>query len=123
MNDATTLADRYLAAWSEPNADARLALVVQACTEDATYLDPLVSGEGHQGISDMIGAVHAQFPGIRFRRTGNLQEHHGRVRFTWEVAMGDDDVLKGTDIAIVENGRFRDVLGFIDQAPASLTLG
>ena len=120
MNEATTLADRYLAAWSEPDADARLALVAATYTEDATYLDPLVTGEGHQGIADMIGAVHAQFPGIRFRRTGDVEEHHSRVRFTWEVAMGDDDALKGTDVAIVENGRFRDVIGFIDQAPAAL---
>jgi ketosteroid isomerase-like protein len=115
MNEVTTLADRYIAAWNEADAQARLALVAQTYTEDATYLDPLMTGDGHEGIATMIGAAQGQFPGCRFRRTGDVQEHHGRVRFTWELfPEGGPPLAKGTDIAILENGRFRDVLGFLD---------
>lgn len=120
MNEATTLADRYIAAWNEADADARLTLVAQTYTEDATYLDPMMTGEGHKGISAMIGTAQGQFPGYRFRRSGEVQEHHGRVRFSWELfPEGGDALVKGTDIAILEDGRFRDVLGFIDEAPAA----
>lgn len=119
MNEVTTLADRYLAAWNEGDSNARLALVAQVFSEDATYLDPLMTGEGHEGISTMIGAAQEKFAGLRFIRTGEVQEHHGRVRFTWDLVLdGGETVVKGTDIGILDAGRFRDVIGFIDQAPS-----
>jgi hypothetical protein len=54
----------YIAMWNEPDAQARRSLVAQTVTDDATYLDPMLSGSGVDGIADMIGSP----PSFRPRR-------------------------------------------------------
>src|SRR3954453_13211492 len=60
------LVDTYIASWNEGDEARRRALVAQAFADDARYLDPLMAGEGTDGITAMIGAARQQFPGHRF---------------------------------------------------------
>src|SRR5918997_4879772 len=64
--------DQYIAAWNETDPESRRAMIARTWTEDGSYLDPLMSGEGHDGIDAMIGAVQTRYPGYRFRRTGDI---------------------------------------------------
>jgi hypothetical protein len=57
MTAASTLADRYLATWNEPDATRRRALVAALWSPQGRYADPLMSGEGHDGIARMIDAA------------------------------------------------------------------
>lgn len=124
MTTATTiepaaLIDNYIAAWNETDAARRGALIARTWTEDATYVDPLMRGDGHAGIAAMIQGVQAQFPGFTFRRTGDVDTHHDRVRFTWELGpAGGAALAGGVDFGIVVNGRLQAITGFIDFAPA-----
>lgn len=113
------LIDTYIACWNEADAARRAALAGEAFTADATYVDPLMEGRGPDGIAAMIGAAQSHFPGLRFRRAGKVDAHHGLLRFTWELAAGDGPaVAAGTDIAeLADDGRFARVIGFIDLAP------
>jgi hypothetical protein len=121
MNDANTVAARYIAAWNERNADKRRALIAETYTDDATYVDPARNGKGHDGISNMIATVHAQFPAAyRFQLKGSVEAHHGCARFQWEAGGQPDAPLHfvGTDvIEIAADGRIRTVTGFTDVAP------
>ncbi len=47
MTDVKTVVDDYIAAWNETDAVRRRALIAGAWAEDATYVDPLMRGEGH----------------------------------------------------------------------------
>src|SRR3954465_2320092 len=97
MTDFETLAQRYIAAWNETDADARSAAVAALYTEDARYTDPLVDAEGRgaieaptgagrrQAIAAALGAVQQQFPGFVFRLAGPVDAHHDQARFTWEL--------------------------------------
>src|SRR5262249_49052153 len=85
MDNLTELIDRYIAMWNETDAERRRALIAQTWTEDARYVDPVLEAEGRAGIDTMVSGVHERFPGHRFRRTGDPDAHHGRVRFTWEL--------------------------------------
>lgn len=113
------LIDTYIACWNEADAARRAALASEAFTEAATYADPLMEGRGADGIAAMIGAARAQFPGLRFRRSGKVDAHHDLLRFTWELAAGDGPaVAAGADIAeLSTDGRFARVIGFLDLAP------
>ena len=98
MTAATTMAtgveqviDQYIAAWNETDPDARRDLIARTWTEDGSYLDPLMSGEGHDGIDAMIGGVQSRFPGYRFRRTGDLDAHHDPVRFRTQELLDTTD--------------------------------
>ena len=120
MDNLTKLIDGYIAMWNEPDAVLRRELISQTWTEDASYLDPVMNGEGQQGIDVMVQAVQERFPGHRFVRTSAIDSHHDRVRFTWELAAeGGAAIVKGTDYGVLAaDGRLQNIIGFFDQAPA-----
>jgi hypothetical protein len=119
MTASTDLADRYLAAWNETDADARRALLDQVFTEDVTYTDPLADVAGRNGLDAAIAAVQAQFPGWVFRLAGPADAHHDQMRFTWHLGPEDGEPpITGSDVAVTDgDGRIRTVLGFLDRVP------
>ena len=119
MPDTATVVDTYITAWNETDAGRRRELIAQTWTDDASYLDPMMSGEGQDGIDAMIAGVQDQFPGARFELAGEPDAHHDRVRFTWHLkAPGDGDTMAiGIDFGtIAEDGRLRTVTGFLEPA-------
>jgi hypothetical protein len=110
--------DQYIAAWNETDPESRRELITRTWTEDGSYLDPLMIGEGHDGIDAMIGAVQTQFPGYRFRRVGELDAHNNAVRFSWELGPEDGPALTGgVDFGVFLDGRLQSINGFLDFAP------
>jgi SnoaL-like domain len=119
MNEISTLVDRYLAAWNEADSTRRAHIIAEIYTPSASYLDPLMNGEGHAGLNAMIEAARAQFPGHRFEQTGTVDFHHNHVRFSWTLAPeGAGVAFAGTDVGVVEGGRFSSILGFLDPGPS-----
>jgi hypothetical protein len=126
MDDANALVERYLAIWNERDAARRRALIAQLWTEDASYLDPLMRGEGHTAIDAMIQAAQEQFPGHYFRPRNRADAHNRCLRFSWELAPGpgpsvdNPAIVGGTDFATVAtDGRLQSVTGFIDYMPGA----
>jgi hypothetical protein len=117
MNTLTDLIDRYIAAWNETDAGRRHDLIARTWTEGASYLDPMLQGDGHDGIDAMIANVQERFPGHRFRRTGDVESHHDRVRFTWDLAPEEGTpVVSGTDFGVVTaDTRLAAITGFFDR--------
>lgn len=123
MTDITKLVDRYIEMWNETDAAKRRRLIAEIWTADAIYVDPVLRGEGRDGIHAMVGQVHERFPGHSFRRTGDVDSHNGHLRFGWALAPeGGPPVVKGVDFAAVADGRLASVTGFFDavapQQPA-----
>ena len=116
MNTLTDLIDRYIATWNETDAGRRRDLIAQTWAENASYLDPMLQGEGREGIDAMICTVQERYPAHRFRRTGDVESHHDRVRFSWEFAPDDGPaVAKGTDFGVVTlDNQLAAVTGFFD---------
>jgi hypothetical protein len=113
------LVDRYIAAWNETDPDRRRELIARTWTAQGSYLDPLMAGEGHDGIDAMIAGVQSRLPGYRFRRTGELDAHHDRVRFAWELGPeGGVPLAGGLDVGVIANGRLQAMTGFLDFAPS-----
>ena len=114
MNDLTAVIDRHLDAFANPDDEARLAAVRDLWAEDGALADPPITGEGHDGIAGVGGALVQQFPGHRFRRTTALDEHHGFVRYGWVLLDPDGtEVLAGEDIGVVgDDGRLQRIVGF-----------
>ncbi len=119
MPDVNTLVADYIATWNETDPRRRRALVDETFADDASYLDPLMDGSGPAGIDAMIAAAQAQYPGTRFELAGAPDEHHGRVRFSWHLrpADGGDALATGHDFGtLAEDGRLREVTGFLEPA-------
>jgi hypothetical protein len=119
MTDITTVVHNYIATWNETTPEERRAIIADTFADDASYLDPVQSGEGREGIDAMVAAAQAQFPGYRFELAEGPDAHHDRVRFAWRLvgADGGAPVAAGVDFATVaDDGRLRAVTGFLEPA-------
>jgi len=124
MSHLTDLIDAYIAMWNETNDARRRELIARVWTEGARYLDPVMEGEGRSGIDAMVRGVQERFPGHRFRRTSDVDSHHDRLRFGWELGPESGPaIVKGTDMGIVSEGRLSAITGFFDQAPGATAQG
>ena len=121
MTDAQTLVDDYIAMWNERDPRRRRVLVARTVTENATYIDPLMEGDGVEQITAMIGAAQDQYPGHTFALHGGPDAHHDRVRFSWTLSPnGGDPIAVGIDFATVaDDGRMRAITGFLSPPPHS----
>jgi hypothetical protein len=119
MTDLKTIAGNYIAAWNEAAPGARDTLLSRAFTADIRYRDPIMNGEGHDGIAALIDGVQQQFPGFRFSLRSEPDGFGDAIRFSWSFGpAGGASVFEGTDIGVIENGRLKNVTGFLDKAPA-----
>ncbi|HEX5224948.1 MAG TPA: nuclear transport factor 2 family protein [Solirubrobacteraceae bacterium] len=117
MPTPDTLVEGYIAMWNEPDAQRRRELVAQTVTDDASYVDPLMSGSGVDGIDAMIAAAQQQYPGHRFTLLTGPDAHNDRVRFSWAIAPdGGEPIAVGHDFAtLAPDGRMSSITGFLDQ--------
>ncbi|CAN7463448.1 MULTISPECIES: nuclear transport factor 2 family protein [Ensifer] len=118
MNDFNRIAEAYIAAWNA-EVGSRSVLIEAAFTVDVAYRDPIMQGDGHAGIGGLIAGVQGQFPGFRFTLKGTPDGFADTIRFSWALGPdGDESVIEGTDVGLIENGRLKQVTGFIDKVPA-----
>jgi hypothetical protein len=117
MTDVATVVDDYIAIWNEASDERRREIIARTWADEATYVDPVLQGEGPEGINAMIAGAQQQFPGHRFELASGPDAHHGRVRFAWRLVGADGAVAAGVDFATVApDGRLRAVTGFLEPA-------
>jgi SnoaL-like domain len=118
MTDPTQIAETYLAVWNTDDRAARLELLAHGWAAEATYVDPMMAGQGPDGIADMIEGARAQFPGHDFSLAGITDGHGDYVRFSWTLApTGGQPVAGGSDVVRLDrDGRIAQVIGFLDGA-------
>ncbi|MGW7524338.1 nuclear transport factor 2 family protein [Streptomyces sp. NPDC054783] len=127
-NRYESAAARYFEAWNATEPEALKKAVAAAWTADGGYTDPLADVRGHEGIAAVIAAAHEQFPGFVFRPLGAVDGHHDTARFGWELVNeaggapsgGGSAPVAGFDVVTLDDeGRIRQVLGFLDRVPAA----
>src|SRR5512137_1956286 len=118
MTDANRVARRYIDLWNERTASRRREILSQNWASDAKYIDPLMSGDGHDGVDALISGVQQRFPDFRFKLLGQADGFGDHVRFSWGLGPdGADSPIKGTDFATLSDGRIKSITGFLDQVP------
>jgi hypothetical protein len=118
MTDADKIARNYIDLWNERAADRRRDMLAQNWTSDAKYIDPLMSGDGRDGVDALIAGVQQRFPEFRFKLLGEPNGFGDHLRFQWGLGPdGVDSPIKGTDFAVLRDGQIRSITGFLDQVP------
>ncbi|HEV2061062.1 MAG TPA: nuclear transport factor 2 family protein [Solirubrobacteraceae bacterium] len=117
IDDVTDTIDTYLSAWNERDPERRAQLIRRAWAPDGRLIDPPLSGDGHDGISEVAGAMHEHYRGHDFRRVSAVDEHHDHLRFAWELVAPDGAVtLRGIDVGeLAADGRLLRVTGFFGE--------
>lgn len=117
MSEPNNVRDLYIQVWNEKDDAERFDLVSQYWSSDATYIDPMMSGEGHAGVTDMIAKARQSFPGHSFSPRGDVDAFGNYVRFSWILAADGPPVALGTDVVELDSeGRILRVIGFLDKA-------
>ena len=119
MTDVKQIAHRYIELWNERAPNRRRDMLAANWTSDAKYVDPLMAGDGHDGVDALISGVQQKFPDFRFTLIGEPNGFGEHVRFCWGLGPdGVDSPIKGTDFAVLsQDGRIRSITGFLDQVP------
>lgn len=120
--DETAIVDRYCAAWNEPDADKRFAMLLEITTPDVRYVDPTVDLSGRNALNAHIDVVSARYPGSVILRTTEVDHHNRYARFGWKKVLSDGSSLADS-IDVAEFGddrKLRLVVGFFGPLkPAS----
>jgi SnoaL-like domain len=119
MQHANTLVARYIQSWNETDRLRRRSLIEDIYAEHAGYTDPMVSAKGWEAIDATIEAVQNMFPGHVFSLAGQVDAHHDMLRFQWHLAApgANEPLVIGFDVAALDDGRIRQVYGFLDKVP------
>lgn len=109
----------YMAAWNEPEAATRQALLEQCWADDGVYVDPNTELTGRDFLSQHIAKVQASRPGARLEFMSGSDVHHNVLRFEWRLVRsdrtcGDTSVDFGE---IGPDGRLIKMIGFFGAAP------
>jgi len=109
----------YVAAWSETDEGKRRALLEKSWEENGTYTDPTVEVAGREALVQHIGGIHQRFAGHRILLTSRVDEHHGRLRFTWAMVNPEGSrVSEGIDFGEVgSDSRLICITGFFGSVP------
>jgi uncharacterized protein YndB with AHSA1/START domain len=112
---ADVLVDAWFAAWSEPDAAAREALLDRITTTGIRLRDRFSAIEGIDDLRPHLEAVHRFMPGIRLTREGDVRHCQGAVLADW-MARGADGQQRGRGTSLFllspAAGRITDVTGF-----------
>ncbi len=119
MTDINKVARGYIELWNERTPSRRREMLATNWTSDAKYVDPLMAGDGVDGVDALIAGVQQRFPEFRFKLIGEPNGFGDHVRFCWGLGPdgGVDSPIKGTDFAELKDGRIRSITGFLDQVP------
>ena len=108
MTDVNTIARNYIDLWNERAPARRREMLAANWTSDARYVDPLLSGDGLDGVDALISGVQQRFPDFRFRLIGEANGFGDHLRFSWGLGPdGAESPIKGTDFAVLRDGRIR----------------
>jgi SnoaL-like domain len=81
MTDINKIARDYIDLWNERTPGRRREMLAANWTSDARYVDPLMSGDGHDGVDALISGVQQRLPDFRFRLIGEPNGFGDHLRF------------------------------------------
>ena len=105
--------DAWFAAWSEPDAGRRGALLDAVTTSGIRFRDRFSLVAGRADLDPHLDAVHRFMPGSRLERAGEVRQCQGMALADW-IARGPDGGERGRGTNVFEfdvEGRIDGVVG------------
>ncbi len=112
--EAGVRVDASLAAWGEPDAGRRRALLEPAVTPEVVFRDAFSATEGLDDLLANLEAVQMHMPGATLSREGETRMSHGTALARC-VARGSDGQPLGRGVNVYDfspDGRIARIVGF-----------
>lgn len=121
MSNFDDIVRKYIATWNETDTARRRSLIDELYTADGGYTDPNVELSGPAQIEQFVAATQARFPGYLFTLGSAVDGHHAQARFNWHATApgAEEPAYVGFDVIATDDGRVRQVYGFMDRWPHS----
>lgn len=93
----------YWTAWNESDLDRVRQLLPSAVTRDVMWNDPRDSFVGIAALESAISRLRTDRPGYRFVIASEIDHHHGRFRYRWDMVSRGRVLMKGLDVVTMES--------------------
>ncbi|HEY8289799.1 MAG TPA: hypothetical protein VIG49_11055 [Acetobacteraceae bacterium] len=101
MDEAQTLADRYVAIWNETDPERRRSAIATLWTTDGEHYVGVREARGYDALEQrIIGSYekNVRDNGYRFRAVKDARALHDVVTFHWEMLQADSQEVIATGL-------------------------
>lgn len=107
----------YWAAWNEMEIGLVTQHLARAVTEDVEWTDPRDAFVGIAELEAAIRSLRTSKPGYRFVIASEVDHHHDRFRYRWDMISRGRTLMEGLDIVTIDpsTGLICRVDGFFGQ--------
>lgn len=92
----------YWTAWNESDLDRVAKLLPAAVTGDVEWNDPRDSFVGRDELQAAIGRLRTSKPDYRFVIASEIDHHHDRLRYRWDMLRNTRILMEGLDIVTLD---------------------
>ena len=114
----------YWTAWNEPDVERVHGHLVGAVIEDVEWNDPRDSFVGIVELERAVQRLRTSKPGYVFMISSEIDSHHNRLRYRWDMLRAGRTLMEGLDVVSLEprSGLITRVDGFFGHpSPISAT--
>jgi hypothetical protein len=106
----------YWTAWNSRDLDGVRGLLDRAVTPDVVWNDPRDSFVGIDELEDAIRRLRTSKPDYEFIIASEIDHHHGRLRYRWDMGRNGRTLMEGLDIVTLSStGLIERVDGFFGE--------
>jgi len=91
----------YWTAWNETDLKLVPEHLARAVTDDVEWNDPHDSFAGIAGLEANIRRLRTSKPGYRFVIASEVDHHHHRLRYRWDMMSRGRTLMEGLDIVTI----------------------
>jgi hypothetical protein len=112
------LSANLFSVFDERDASKRATAVQDTYTEDIIWYESDRITQGRAALNTRASELQTQSPGFKFRADGIMSTSQNLGVLRWHYGPGDKpDIVRGTDVIIVEGGKIKALWTIIDSAP------
>jgi CubicO group peptidase (beta-lactamase class C family) len=92
----------YWTAWNERDLDRVREHLARAVTEDVAWDDPRDSFVGRDELEAAVRRLRTSKPEHDFVIASEIDAHHGRLRYRWDMTRGGRTLMEGLDVVTLD---------------------
>ena len=92
----------YWTAWNEPDVDRVRGHLESAVTIDVEWNDPRDSFVGIDELEAAVRRLRTSKPDYLFTIASEIDHHHNRLRYRWDMSRNGRTLMEGLDIATID---------------------
>ena len=113
MSDHPVVLDQYWEMWNERDVEKVRAIIDEIVSEEFLFVDPMHSHVGRDALESNVRGFRSRYPEARFELVSDIDGHHDRYRYHWNLVDRGRVRLLGFDVTTINgDGLIERIDGF-----------